>query len=248
MRPLRFCMKSSLQTVSVRHPECGQLLAGSEFNVPCRIWCWILILFLVSGCAGLRQPGPEVPPPGSEEKAETKKHPPKKEIRRMLVTAYDPGQKSTCWRYHHGLMVYSNGPQAGKLKKVGVTADGTRAKKGTIAADLSRYPYGTRMYIPGYGWGEVHDIGSAIQGDHIDVFYETEKEALRWGKRSLNITVVLPDPNDPDYKRKRALHIALREDLRKKLAELARKKNIRQRDLVAEAVEDLLKKYEAEDR
>jgi len=32
--------------------------------------------------------------------------------------------------------------------------------------------------------------------------------------------------------------------LKKKLVELARKKNIRERELAAEAVEDLLKKYE----
>ena len=28
-------------------------------------------------------------------------------------------------------------------------------RHGTIAADTTYYPFGTRMFIPGYGWGEV---------------------------------------------------------------------------------------------
>merc|ERR1712157_582959 len=28
-------------------------------------------------------------------------------------------------------------------------------RRGTIAADLNEYPFGTRMYVPGYGWGLV---------------------------------------------------------------------------------------------
>ena len=207
-------------------------------------------LALLSGCAVLREnKTPEKPAAAateiSEEKVKSKK-PPRKENRRMLVTAYDPGPKSCGWKYEHGLTVYSNGPMAGKVKKVGITADGSRVKIGTIAADLSRYPFGTRMYVPGYGWGEVHDVGSAIKGDHIDVFQHTEAEAKRWGKRRLTVTVIWPDTESYTYKRKQELNLALREDLKKKLKTLAQKKNLKERDLVAEAVEDLLRKYETE--
>ncbi len=120
--------------------------------------------------------------------------PEKKEVRRMLVTAYDAGQKSTGWKYKWGccLMppVYAYGPSEGKRKRVGITSDGTKAEKGVIAADLSRYPYGTRMYVPGYGWGEVHDKGSAIKGNHIDIFFPTEDEARSWGRKYLDITII----------------------------------------------------------
>ncbi|MBX7245378.1 MAG: 3D domain-containing protein, partial [Candidatus Sumerlaeaceae bacterium] len=37
------------------------------------------------------------------------------------------------------------------------------SRMGTIAADTSYYPFGTRMYIPGYGWGVVGDRGGAIK-------------------------------------------------------------------------------------
>lgn len=85
--------------------------------------------------------------------------------------------------------VYAYGPSKGKRKKVGLASDGTKARKGTIAADITKYPYGTRMYIPGYGWGEVHDKGSAIQGDHIDIFFEDHAEALKWGSKKLQVII-----------------------------------------------------------
>jgi 3D (Asp-Asp-Asp) domain-containing protein len=75
---------------------------------------------------------------------------------------------------------------------VGITASGVKARKGTIAADISRYPYGTKMYVPGYGWGEVQDIGSAIKGDHIDIFFPSKKDAVNWGRKYLDIKIILP--------------------------------------------------------
>jgi 3D (Asp-Asp-Asp) domain-containing protein len=121
----------------------------------------------------------------------------KRIVRKMLVTGYDAGKKSTGWKRKWGLFflppVYAYGPNEGKRKEVGITSDGTKAKKGTIAADITRYPYGTKMYVPGYGWGEVHDIGSAIKGEHIDLFFESEKEAKAWGKKNLEVIILLKE-------------------------------------------------------
>jgi 3D (Asp-Asp-Asp) domain-containing protein len=85
--------------------------------------------------------------------------------------------------------VYAYGSSEGKRKKVGITSSGRKARKGTIAADLTKYPYGTEMYIPGYGWGEVQDKGSAIKGNHIDIFFEDHDEAIKWGRKKLKVTV-----------------------------------------------------------
>ena len=38
-----------------------------------------------------------------------------------------------------------------------------RARDGTIAADTDSYPFGTRMFVPDWGWGVVEDRGGAIQ-------------------------------------------------------------------------------------
>jgi 3D (Asp-Asp-Asp) domain-containing protein len=46
------------------------------------------------------------------------------------------------------------------------------------------------MYVPGYGWGEVHDKGRAIKGNHIDVFFDSHKKALAWGRKELNVTII----------------------------------------------------------
>lgn len=61
---------------------------------------------------------------------------------------------------------------------------------GTIAADTKYYPFGTRMYVPGYGWGVVADRGGAIKGkSRIDLYFESHNDALRWGRKKLPVTV-----------------------------------------------------------
>jgi 3D (Asp-Asp-Asp) domain-containing protein len=85
---------------------------------------------------------------------------------------------------------FKNGPNKGKKKEIGITADGSKAKHGTIAADTSIYPFGTKMYVPGYGWGEVHDVGSAIKGNHIDVYIDSHRKAVKWGRQKLWVTVI----------------------------------------------------------
>ena len=117
----------------------------------------------------------------------------KKEVVVMETTAYCACKKCCQWKRKWcclGPPVYASGPYKGKRKKVGITSDGSKAKKGTIAADIRYYPYGTIMKIPGYGWGEVHDTGKAIKGRHrIDLFFKSHKDALRWGRRKVKVTV-----------------------------------------------------------
>lgn len=61
---------------------------------------------------------------------------------------------------------------------------------GTIAADTKFYRFGTRMYVPGYGWGVVQDKGSAIKGpDRIDLYFDSHSEALRWGRRRVQVKI-----------------------------------------------------------
>lgn len=63
-------------------------------------------------------------------------------------------------------------------------------ERGTIAADTKYYPFGTRMYIPGYGWGVVEDKGGAIKGpDRIDLFFDSHDDALQWGRRKVAVEI-----------------------------------------------------------
>lgn len=64
---------------------------------------------------------------------------------------------------------------------------------GTIAADTRYYPFGTRMYVPGWGWGRVEDRGGAINGpDRIDLFFDSHDDALAWGRQKLQVIIEGP--------------------------------------------------------
>ncbi len=66
-------------------------------------------------------------------------------------------------------------------------------RDGTIAADTRYYRFGTRMYVPGYGWGRVEDRGGAIKGpERIDLYMDSHSRARRWGKRRLPVKVMSP--------------------------------------------------------
>jgi 3D (Asp-Asp-Asp) domain-containing protein len=72
----------------------------------------------------------------------------------------------------------------GKTDKV--TASGAIATSNhTIAAD-SRYSFGTKMIILGQVY-TVEDRGGAIQGNHIDVYFDTHAEALQFGKKYADV-------------------------------------------------------------
>ena len=134
-----------------------------------------VFLSLFTGCARIR-------PPHGVTSIE----------RVMETTGYCKCKKCCGWRRTwYGKPVSTRGPDAGQYKRVGVTAAGTKARKGTVAADTSRYPFGTIMYIPGYGYGRVEDRGSAIQGDHIDLFFKSHREAERWGRQKKTVRIWL---------------------------------------------------------
>lgn len=118
------------------------------------------------------------------------------EERVMEITAYSSDPISTNWR--RGRLFFwrayvASGPNKGKRKRVGITSGGKRARKGTIAADIRYYPYGTVIKIPGYGKGVVQDTGSAIKGpNRLDVFFSTRKRALKWGRQWLKVKIKRP--------------------------------------------------------
>ncbi|MFO7841479.1 MAG: 3D domain-containing protein [Fidelibacterota bacterium] len=111
----------------------------------------------------------------------------------MQVTAYCACQKCTGWKYNWlGRRVYAYGPQKGKPKEIGLTASGTKACRGIIAADTDIYPMGTIMFIEGYGFGRVEDRGSAIKGHHIDLFFKSHDRAMEWGNKIMKVKVWKP--------------------------------------------------------
>ena len=72
----------------------------------------------------------------------------------------------------------------------GVTASGMAASKGVAAVDTSVIPFGTKLYIPGYGIAVAADRGGAIKGNRIDLCYNTLSEAYSWGRRNVTVYVL----------------------------------------------------------
>lgn len=80
----------------------------------------------------------------------------------------------------------------GKLSANGVTASGQIARSArTIAADLSFYPIGTRLYIKDLGIRVVEDTGGAMHNRDIDIYFDTHDEALQFGRQTLYVKEIL---------------------------------------------------------
>lgn len=71
------------------------------------------------------------------------------------------------------------------------TSTGTWPKVGTVAVDKNVIPYGTKLYIPGYGFGVAEDTG--VSGEHIDVFFDTEAECIQYGRKRNRTIYILED-------------------------------------------------------
>jgi uncharacterized protein YabE (DUF348 family) len=86
----------------------------------------------------------------------------------VTATGYAPGSDGVDWR----------------------TATGGRAGYGVIAVDPKVIPLGTRLFVPGYGYGIASDTGGAIKGARIDLCYDTRSQALLWGRRTLSVVIL----------------------------------------------------------
>jgi 3D (Asp-Asp-Asp) domain-containing protein len=122
----------------------------------------------------------------------------------LEVTGYCPCGSCCGWRRDWlGRPVYAYGPMKGQRKQVGVTASGSRAAPGTIAADTALFPFGTIMRVPGYGYGRVEDRGGAIKGGKIDLYYHDHNDALQWGRQRIVVDVWLPSGDERAALRRR---------------------------------------------
>ena len=60
----------------------------------------------------------------------------------------------------------------------------------TIAVDPTVIPLGTKVYIPGYGYAICADTGGAIKGNKIDLFLNSTRECIQWGRRTVVLYVI----------------------------------------------------------
>ena len=78
------------------------------------------------------------------------------------------------------------------------TATGTKPRLGTIAVNPHYIPYGTQIYVPGYGYGVARDTGAFRKYknpdgslvNQLDLWMNTKRESLRWGRKR-NVVVLV---------------------------------------------------------
>ena len=75
----------------------------------------------------------------------------------------------------------------------GVTRSGVRAKRGIVAADPSRIPLGSVIHVRAGSYSGIYrvlDTGSAIKGSIIDIYVPDYNEAVRFGRKVVQVRVL----------------------------------------------------------
>ncbi|AEF92956.1 3D domain-containing protein [Desulfotomaculum nigrificans CO-1-SRB] len=70
------------------------------------------------------------------------------------------------------------------------TATGIRPYVGVVAVDPRVIPLGTKLYVEGYGPAIAADTGGDIEGNRIDVFFDSRQQAMNWGRRQVKVHIL----------------------------------------------------------
>ena len=81
----------------------------------------------------------------------------------------------------------------------GQSADGSQSRKGTVAADPSVLPLGSRIRVSGAGAysGEYTVIDSGVKGNVIDIYMSSGREARKFGRRKVEVEILEESPPRP---------------------------------------------------
>lgn len=60
----------------------------------------------------------------------------------------------------------------------------------TIAVDPNVIPLGSKVYVSGYGTAIAADTGGAINGNIIDLYFNSEADCIAWGRRNVTVEIL----------------------------------------------------------
>ena len=69
-------------------------------------------------------------------------------------------------------------------------AAGGHCVYGTCAVDPSYIPYGTVLFVEGYGVAIANDCGSAVKNNVVDLYMRSYGESVQWGRRYMKTYVL----------------------------------------------------------
>lgn len=94
------------------------------------------------------------------------------------------------------ITAYCPCPKCCGTQSPGITSIGKDAWTPGLAADPIYLPYGTKVFVPGYGLSVIDDTGGAMRRHwrrngllHIDVRMTYHYEARQWGKQYLRVKI-----------------------------------------------------------
>ncbi len=105
------------------------------------------------------------------------------------------GQVVTYWRKIRMLATSYTAASSGKPRNhplFGITRLGWKMRRGIVAVDPRVVNLGGRVYVPGYGFGDVADTGGRILGRRIDLGYD-EWDLVYW-YRWVDVYLLAPPP------------------------------------------------------
>jgi 3D (Asp-Asp-Asp) domain-containing protein len=97
------------------------------------------------------------------------------------------GVNRTLYQTESALEMVATAYTAGCAGCSGMTATGRPAGHGIVAVDPSVIPLGTRLFIPGYGLAIAGDTGGAIHGYRIDLGFNSQRDAILFGRREVTV-------------------------------------------------------------
>ncbi len=105
-------------------------------------------------------------------------------------TTFEIGKKTDVSNLNYSEKITMNASAYTTEGYTGYTASGRVAEYGVVAVDTKVIPLGTKLYIDGYGYAIAGDTGGAIKGNKVDLYMNTTKECLNFGRRNVTVYVL----------------------------------------------------------
>lgn len=113
----------------------------------------------------------------------------------VLNTLDTPDGPQVYWRV---LRLYATSYHPAALGGDNITATGRVLQRGIVGADTDLLPFGTQVYVPGYGVGLVADTGAERHDPYwIDLGY-SDADWRSWSS-PIDVYLLAPPPNQIDY-------------------------------------------------
>ncbi len=104
-----------------------------------------------------------------------------------VVTEIKEVEKKVDWYYFVASGYSADDPVQGTNN---VTATGEEVRVGIIAVDPDVISLGTRIEIKDMGFFTAEDTGGKIEGNRIDIYFDSKKEAQEFGRKGVWIKIL----------------------------------------------------------